>query len=166
VDFKLVEDTHNPQLKTLRERLTAHRANPVCAGCHKITDPIGLTLENFDGIGAFRSTENGEPIDGSGEVNGRAVKTAATLGQVLHDDPQITSCLVQTVYGYAAGRVPERSESASLKAMEKSFQKSGYNVPELLRGMVLSDDFYKVSGPRGGAVPAGSGPATLKTAAR
>jgi hypothetical protein len=165
VDFKLVEDTHNPQLKTLRDRLTAHRANPVCAGCHKITDPIGLTLENFDGIGAFRTMENGEPIDGSGEVNGRAVKTAFSLGQVLHDDPQISSCLVHTVFGYAAGRVPEPSETASLKALEKTFQKSGYNVPELLREMVLSDDFYKVSGSRGGAVRTGSGPA-LKTAAR
>jgi hypothetical protein len=165
VDFKLVEDTHNPQYKTLRDRLTAHRANPVCAGCHKITDPIGLTLENFDGIGAFRTMENGELIDGSGEVNGRMVKTALSLGQVLHDDPQITTCLVHNVFGYAAGRVPEPSEAASLKALEKSFQKSGYKLPELLREMVLSDDFYKVSGSRGGAVRTGSGPA-LKTAAR
>src|SRR5690606_7737678 len=69
VDFTLFEDPDS-SLKTARERLVAHANVPACAGCHKITDPIGLALENFDGAGQFRTTENGAPIDTSGELDG------------------------------------------------------------------------------------------------
>ena len=65
VKFDIVQDTNNPLYKTARDRLKAHATNPVCAGCHKIIDPIGLALENFDGAGAFRTTENGVAIDTS-----------------------------------------------------------------------------------------------------
>ena len=59
VNFDLVQDTHNAVHKTARDRLTAHRENPTCAGCHALMDPIGLGMENYDGIGEYRTHENG-----------------------------------------------------------------------------------------------------------
>ena len=73
VDFSLLEDPDS-RLKTARERLDLHRTNPVCAGCHKITDPIGLAFENFDGAGQFRATERGAAIDASGALDGKQLR--------------------------------------------------------------------------------------------
>ena len=72
---------------TLRERLTAHRTEPACAGCHQLTDPIGLGLENLDGAGQLRTTENGLPIDASGDLDGIPFADAAGLGQAIRDNP-------------------------------------------------------------------------------
>ena len=102
VDFSIVENP-NSTLKTARERLTAHRSNPVCAGCHKLTDPIGLALENFDGAGQFRETERGAPIDASGSLDGRDFSDSIGLGQALHDHPALPTCLVRRVSRYAIG---------------------------------------------------------------
>ena len=81
VNFNVVQDTNNPDYKTARERLTAHRTEPTCAGCHKIMDPIGLALENFDSSGGYRATENGAPIDASGELDGVEVHRRGGPGQ-------------------------------------------------------------------------------------
>ncbi len=81
VSFKFVEDTTNPQFKATRERLTPPiRTEPMCAGCHKLTDPLGLALENFDSAGEFRTNENDVPIDASGELNGKQFVGPAGAG--------------------------------------------------------------------------------------
>jgi hypothetical protein len=85
VDFSAVE-TPDPKIRTARERLAIHRTNPACAGCHKITDPIGLALENFDGAGQFRAFEKGATIDASGSLNGIDFINANGLGQAVHDN--------------------------------------------------------------------------------
>jgi hypothetical protein len=97
VDFSIIENPKST-MKTARERLTAHRSNPVCAGCHKLTDPIGLALENFDGAGQFREAERGAPIDASGSRDGRFKLVG--LGRALHDHPAPPACLVRRVYSY------------------------------------------------------------------
>src|SRR3546814_6297853 len=76
VNFSIVQDTANPEFKTGRDRLLAHQENPVCAGCHKITDPIGLALENYDPVGRYRARENGALIDASGEFDGENYQNA------------------------------------------------------------------------------------------
>ena len=63
VDFAAVQETSNASMPTARDRLDVHRTQPACAGCHKIMDPLGLTLENFDGLGTYRTVENDAPID-------------------------------------------------------------------------------------------------------
>jgi hypothetical protein len=70
VDFSAVNDPKNP-IKTLREKLMAHNTNRTCAACHQMTDPIGLSLEGFDTIGGYRTTDNGEPIDVSATIQGK-----------------------------------------------------------------------------------------------
>jgi hypothetical protein len=146
VDFSKVENP-DPSLKTMRQRLTAHRANPVCAGCHRITDPIGLALENFDGAGEFRATENGAPIDASGTLDGKTFTDAIGLGQALHDDPQLPKCLVTRAFDYATGGTPKSDDKAVLSYLNQRFAADGYHLPALLRTIALSTVFSEVTLP-------------------
>ncbi|HEY5758054.1 MAG TPA: DUF1592 domain-containing protein [Steroidobacter sp.] len=137
VDFSAVEDPDS-SLKTAREKLEVHRSNPSCAGCHKIVDPIGLTLENFDGAGQFRTTENGAQIDASGELDGQPFNDAVGLGEAIRNNPALPSCLVKRVYSYATGGSINRGD-AMLKIFEQDFAESGYRVGDLLREIAMSD---------------------------
>jgi len=145
VNFALVQDTKNPNFKTARQRLTAHRSAATCAGCHKIMDPMGLSLENFDGAGQFRAEENGAPIDASGEVDGVKFNGAAELGRVLHDNPATPACLVTRLYSYAVGRPPATGEKDWVKFLQDRFAADGYRVPDLLRTIATSDAFYAIA---------------------
>lgn len=142
VNFTIVQDTSNPIYKTARDRLIAHRTNPVCGGCHKLIDPMGLALENFDGGGAFRTTENGVKIDTSGEVDGVKFADAAGLGQAIHDNQASASCVVQRLTAYGLGRTPKKDETW-IDAQKAAFIKGGYSVPGLMRSLVLSPEFYR-----------------------
>ena len=146
VDFSIVENPKSTLL-TQRERLTAHRSNPVCAGCHKVTDPIGLALENFDGAGQFRETERGAPIDATGSLDGKEFSNAIGLGQALHDHPQLPACLVRRAYSYAVGTPTPASDKAVLPELTQQFAASGYRFPDLLRTIALSPGFASVSAP-------------------
>jgi hypothetical protein len=146
VDFSLFNDPNSPH-RTARERLTAHRSAPSCAGCHKLMDPIGLALEKIDGAGQLRTEENGAPIDTSGELDGLKFTDAASLGQAIHDNPATPSCLVNRVFSYASGHAPQRDEKALLDFFQKEFAAAGYRLPELLRSVALSDALYAVSAP-------------------
>ncbi len=143
VDFNIVEDTSNPNFKTARQRLSAHATMPTCAGCHKITDPIGLALESFDGDGSFRTRENGAQIDTSGEIDSVAFQDAAGLGKALRDNPNITSCLIKRVYSYGTGREVASGDRKWLKTVGKSFAGNGYKFIDLLRHIATSEHFYQ-----------------------
>jgi len=147
VDFSIVENTTG-ELRTARERLEKHVASQACAGCHTLTDPIGLALESFDAVGMFREEENGALIDTSGELDGIAYDDAVGMGQALRDNPALAPCLVRSVFRYAVGRSFEPGEEALLESLDDRFAKSGYRVTELLREIVLSDGFRTTSGPR------------------
>ncbi len=144
VDFSLIEDPKST-LRTARERLAAHRANPVCAGCHKLTDPIGLALENFDGAGQYRATERGAPIDTSGNLDGKTFADAAGLAQAVHDNPALPACLVSRVYGYAVGQAPTGGAAQMLPYFGAQFAQQGYKLPALLRTVALSKAFTTVT---------------------
>jgi Protein of unknown function (DUF1592)/Protein of unknown function (DUF1588)/Protein of unknown function (DUF1595)/Protein of unknown function (DUF1585) len=140
VDFVLFEGSLET-LKTARERLSAHSTDPVCAGCHKITDPIGLALENFDGAGIFRATEKGAPIDVSGDLDGQAFTDAAGLGQAVRVHPALTACLVSRVYSHAVGRGTSPADRPWLAFMVQRFADDEYRYPDLLRRIALSRAF-------------------------
>jgi hypothetical protein len=144
VNFTVVQDTNNPNFKTARDRLTAHRTEATCAGCHKIMDPIGLGLENFDGAGQFRAAENGAPIDPSGEIDGVKFSDAASLGQAIHDNPSATACLANSLYRYAASRDFDPSEREWQAWLGKKFADDGYRLPDLMKTIATSDAFYAV----------------------
>lgn len=147
IDFSILEDTTG-ELRTARERLEAHVTNDSCAGCHTLTDPIGLALEKFDAIGMYREEENGVRIDTSGELDGVPYGDAAGLGQAVSNHPSLGPCLVKTVFRYAVGRELETGEQELFAFLGERFADSGYVVTELLRELILSDGFRTTSGPR------------------
>lgn len=143
VDFSLVQQTDNPNYKTARERLSAHANVPMCAGCHRMTDPIGLALENFDSSGQFRTTENGAPIDTSGQLNGVKYDNARELGEALRNDPAVPACVAKRVFEYGTATVPPKRDPRWTQVTEH-FEESGYNFMELVRQIALSDLFFQV----------------------
>ncbi len=146
VSFNIVQDTHHPIYKTARERLTAHATESMCTGCHKIIDPMGLALENFDGAGAYRTTENGQPIDTSGALDGVPFDGAAKLGQVIHDHPATSACLVNRLASYALGQQLPAGD-AWLKDSTAFFATNGYRLADLMRRLATSDGFYRLKPP-------------------
>ncbi|MBY0510709.1 MAG: DUF1592 domain-containing protein [Rhodospirillaceae bacterium] len=145
VNFAIVQDTNNPNFKTVRQRLTAHATEAMCTGCHKIMDPMGLALENFDTVGGYRKDENGTKIDASGELDGVKFNDAAGLGQVLRNNANATSCVVNRIYSYGLGRKPTKSETEWLKTVAlKNFEADGYKIPMLLKRIATSDTFFRV----------------------
>jgi hypothetical protein len=147
VDFSGFEDPESI-LRTARERLDAHASNPVCKGCHKITDPIGLALENFDGAGQLRSMENGVPIDLSGEFEGKSYTDSRGLAEALRTSPAVVSCLVGRLASYATGRATTSHDNPYLKFLETGFAANGYRFPDLMRRVAISDAFFTISAPQ------------------
>lgn len=143
VDFSAVENP-DPRLRTARDRLNFHSENPVCGGCHKITDPMGLALENFDGVGQYRETEKGAPIDASGILDGKPFKDAAGLGQALRDHPAVPACLVKRVYTYAMGGRFRREDQPLVTYFNGRFAAEGYQLPSLMRSIALSASFSAI----------------------
>ncbi|MDB5425541.1 MAG: hypothetical protein JWQ29_2957 [Phenylobacterium sp.] len=141
VDFALVQDTANPQFRTARARLARHNTEPMCAGCHRLTDPLGLPLENFDSSGEYRATENQAAIDASGEHNGVKFTGAAGLGEVLKADEQATSCLVHRLYAYGVGRPLSPADDRAIAPLEQGFKADGA-YRKLIRTIATSDVFY------------------------
>ena len=121
---------HNKATPTARSRLTAHSTDEVCAGCHKITDPVGLSLERFDGIGAFRAAENDTPIDSSGILDGMHFEGADGLGKTLASSPDTTQCVSSRALQYATGLGSE-DVSPWVEALDKQFAASGYGIRAL-----------------------------------
>ena len=150
VNFNVVQDTTDPNFKTVRQRLQAHATEAMCTGCHKITDPIGLAMENYDTIGSYRANENGAPIDTSGTIDGVAFSNAAGLAKAIHDHPATSSCLVNRMYSYAVGRTPTAGERDWLKQdAGKAFAASGHKIVPLLRQITLNEAFFRVAPPEG-----------------
>jgi hypothetical protein len=147
VNFSIVQDTKNEKLRTVRERLTAHATDATCAGCHKVIDPIGLAMENFDAAGSFRTSENGAAIDTSGELDGAKFTTPTGLGQAVHDSPAAPSCVANRLFAYGVGHPAGKEDGAWVAWLDKRFAASGYRLPALLKTIAESDAFYRALPP-------------------
>ncbi|NUN13113.1 MAG: DUF1592 domain-containing protein [Myxococcales bacterium] len=134
-----------PGALTLRDRLVVHMEEPSCAFCHAQTDPIGFGLENFDGIGRWRTTDNGALIDSTGDLDGTSFDGPRQLNIAIATHPEFIPCVVSTFYSYASGRLPTSAEAAMLSELEAQFVQSGLRWPALMRLVALSDGFRKVA---------------------
>ncbi|GAA0310535.1 hypothetical protein GCM10009087_20710 [Sphingomonas oligophenolica] len=143
VNFTVVQDTTNKLLRTARARLSAHATDPACSSCHKITDPLGLPLEHFDGIGAFRATENDAAIDASGTLEGAAFNGASGLGKAIANNPAATECVANRALEYTIGRSTDE-EGDALAALEKGFAADGYRLPALMLRLATLPSAYQV----------------------
>jgi hypothetical protein len=127
---------------SLRQRLEQHRSDPRCAGCHALMDPLGFALENFDAIGAFRTSDAGFPIDASGDVASLGHFDGATaLSALLEQDSRFHRCVVQQLFTYALGRAPEIEDGDRLLAMTAAFEQGGGKLKDLLSIIATSDAF-------------------------
>ena len=127
--------------KSLREQLEQHRKDPACAGCHAVFDPVGLTFENFDGIGEFRTEDAGQTIDSSGGLGGVTFADARDLANYLRHDPRTPHCISERVLTYALGREPEATEAPYVDRIDTAFAASNYSFRELALAVVTSDAF-------------------------
>ena len=127
---------------TLRQKLEMVDKDPACAGCHAITDPIGLGLEHFDGIGAYRDKDNGLAVDASGTLpGGTKFDGDEQLTQILAQDPRFTSCAAQKLYAYATGKEVTASETERTAALGKVMVDAGNRLPTLALQIVNDVSF-------------------------
>jgi hypothetical protein len=128
---------------TLRQRVEAHRANPACAGCHALMDPIGFGLERFDGVGRARATDTGgAPLDVAGVLpDGRAFSGPRELAALLKADPRVPHCLTEKLFTYGLGRAPARDEQCQVDAITSRFAAGGHRFSALVQAIVSSPSF-------------------------
>jgi hypothetical protein len=143
VDFTFFNDPDAPAM-TARERLDVHNTQPSCAGCHRITDPIGLGLEHLDSTGMLRETENGAEILVAGDLDGIPFTDIPSLGKALSENSALPICLVNRVYSNAMLRVPMGSDRAMIEHLVAEFITSGYKYKPLLRRIATSPAFVAV----------------------
>ncbi|MFM5906838.1 MAG: DUF1588 domain-containing protein [Novosphingobium sp.] len=148
VNFTAVQDTENKAMPTARIRLTAHNTDPVCAACHRITDPPGFALEKFDGIGKYRAAENDAQIDVSGALGSAKFSGALGLGQAMNGSGATTQCVASRAMEYATGR-PSANETL-VQTTEKAFAAKGYGIRALFFNVMSRPETWQV--PKGGPV--------------
>ena len=128
---------------TVRERLAEHRANPTCASCHRLIDPIGLSLENFDAVGRWRDIEEGIPIDASGGLpDGSQFTGIIGLEQGLLNRPEMfVSTMAEKLLTYALGRGVEHFDAPAIRQITRDAKAGGFRFSSLILGIVKSAAF-------------------------
>ena len=130
--------------KTIRERLAQHRTNPTCNSCHSVIDPLGFTLENFDVIGGWRTTdEAGKPVDASGTTaSGAKIEGLAGLRKMLLDDPeQFPRTVSEKLLAYALGRRIEYYDRPTVRKIVRDAAANQYRWSSIVLGIVQSPAF-------------------------
>ena len=140
------ENTEARKPRSVRERMEQHRANPACAGCHRMIDPAGLALENFDAIGGWRTRDGGTrgtPIDASGQlVDGTAINGVTELRAALVREPRIfVQTLTERLLTYALGRGLSASDMPAVRTIARDAQRDGYRFSSIVLGIVRSVPF-------------------------
>jgi hypothetical protein len=128
---------------TLRQRMEQHRTNPSCASCHKLMDPLGFGLENFDAVGAWRTEDGPAAVDPSGELpDGRRFAGPAELRQVLvARRAEFRRCLVEKLFTYALGRGLEYYDACAVERIASQTEARGDRFAEIVAGIVTSVAF-------------------------
>jgi hypothetical protein len=131
--------------KTARERYSAHSKDAVCATCHQFMDPIGLTFENYDAVGLYRTQENGVTIDASGWVPGSDVRVnnSVELAREIAANSETQNCFAWHWLNYAYGRTlgGEADDVCTKESIQRAFRASSYDVKQLLVDLTQTDAF-------------------------
>lgn len=136
----------SPSLRTMRERLQRHQADPTCNSCHALLDPIGLALEHFNGIGTWRPNDQGAPIDASGSLDRVTYRDALGLSQAIHDAPAFPRCITTRLYRFAYGRHEGDGEEAEIGRLSQDFAYGGYRLRRLMSSIATSAAFRRADG--------------------
>lgn len=147
---------------TRRELMTEHATNPACSSCHRLMDPIGFGLENFDAIGRWRDQESIQlPGRGEGAARGKSVKLAIDtqgeiaglpnstfsdarqLGSILAESPICQKCIVRQMFRYSYGRLETSADEPAIDQIFAKFKDSGFRFKSLLTALVQSPEFLR-----------------------
>jgi hypothetical protein len=139
--------------RTLREQMQLHNARPFCAGCHKIMDPVGFAMENFDAIGRWRTEEHGQPIDASARlVDGTEIDGMVDLrNALLKYSDRFVQTATEKLMTYALGRGVEYYDMPTVRAIARGAAKDDYRFSSIVLGIVESDAFQKRTAEDSGA---------------
>ena len=140
---QLDETDDEAKPRSLRARMEAHRASPSCAGCHRVMDPLGFAMENFDAVGAWRVHERGVPIDASGRLaDGSAVDGVVALRQALVGRPEVfAQTFTEKLLTYALGRGLRHYDMPAVRAIVREAGRHGYRLSSIVVGIVTSAPF-------------------------
>jgi hypothetical protein len=141
VSTEFLPDPAGDVKRTMRQKLEFHRTDPNCAACHALMDPVGLALEHFDGLGAYRERDGNLPIDASGELDGASFQDALGLGMAVGAHPELATCLGRNLFRYATGRLETGAEEALVQGLSGGFAGDQYRVKRLLLAVIGSDAF-------------------------
>jgi hypothetical protein len=127
----------------IRERLAEHRNNAACAGCHKVIDPVGFGLEEFDAVGRWRAAADGKAIDATGALpDGSEFVGVAGLEKALLQRPELfVRTLTEKLFTFALGRAPEDYDAAAIRKIVRDARASGYRFSSLIHGITKSPPF-------------------------
>jgi cytochrome c5 len=141
----------NTKAPTMRQVLEAHRINPTCSACHKIFEPVGIALEHFDAVGAWRTHEEGVPVDASGELaDGTKLDGVASLrDSIVRYSDQFVRVLTEKLLTYALGRGVEHDDMPTVRAIVRGAEQSRYRFSSLVVGIVNSAPFQMNMKPAG-----------------
>ncbi len=128
---------------TMRERLSEHRKNPACSGCHKLMDPVGFSLENFDAVGRWRQAEDGTPVDVSGGLPDGAKFTGVVgLEKALLTRPELfATTITEKLLTYSLGRGVEYTDAPAVRQIVRQAQKSDFRFSSFIQGIAGSPSF-------------------------
>jgi hypothetical protein len=137
------DNTGNAREPTMRERMEMHHRSPSCASCHSLFEPIGIALENFDGIGAWRLQEDGQAIDTTGSLaDGTRIDGPKSLRAVLErNSEQFVRVVSEKLLTYALGRGMDDEDMPMVRAVARRAQGSDYRFSALVLGVVNSEPF-------------------------
>lgn len=144
-DLEETDSSLNGQILTTRKRMEMHRANPICAACHKVMDPVGLALDNFDVTGKWRIREFGVPLDTESTFyDGTVISTPAELSAMLLKRPvPLVREFTANLMAYALGRRIEYFDQPVVRKIVDDAAENDYRMSELILGVVMSDAFRK-----------------------
>jgi Protein of unknown function (DUF1585)/Protein of unknown function (DUF1588) len=127
----------------MRERMAQHRADPVCAGCHKLMDPAGFAMENYDAVGRWRTQENGKVIDASGGLpDGSTFSGVDGLQQALMSRPEaFVGTMTEKLMTYSLGRGVTYADAPAIRKIVRDSREGGYRFSSLVLGIVNSTPF-------------------------
>jgi hypothetical protein len=155
-DVPALEEEHkNGEAKSVRERLTQHRANPACASCHARIDPLGFALDNYDVLGRWRTEDAGKPVDTAGELaDGTKIEGPVRLKEVLLERKDLfVRNLSSKMLGYALGRGLTLQDNCTVDSIVAQVKASGYDAQTLVEAIVLSTPFRYQAGAVAQATP-------------
>ena len=147
-NFEETRSVKGDRVLSVRERMEEHRANPACTSCHRVIDPIGLALENFDAIGMYRVRDGEKPVDPTGVLyDGTPLEGPASLRQALlkHRDVVILS-LTENLMTYALGRPVEYDDMPSIRTIIRDAARNDNRMSSFILGVVKSPAFQMSRG--------------------